>query len=201
MYSFNNTLDTYFLKPVSQGYRYVTPDFVETGISNLFSNLGEMSNIFNAALQGKGERVAHYTGRFLFNSTIGLGGLFDVADAIGIEKINGEDFGQTLGTWGVESGPYLVLPFLGPSTIRDGFSIPVNTYTDPVTYIDHVPTRNRVLFVKTVDTRAKLLKVEELISGDRYLFMRDAYLQRREFLINDGEVQDTFGEEEPQGDF
>ena len=194
-------MDKYFLKPVTKGYKYVTPDFVEDRVSSFFSNLLELGNIFNAILQGKGKDAAHYSGRFLFNTTFGIAGLFDVANEMGLEKTDSEDFGQTLGAWGVGSGPYIVLPFLGPSTLRDGLGLPVDAYTDPVTHLDHVPTRNALTFTEIVDTRAKLLSSEELISGDRYVFIRDAYLQRREYLVKDGEVEDTFGIEDPKGDF
>ena len=202
VFGFNDGVDTYFLKPVTKGYRFITPDFIENRISNFFDNLLEVGNIVNALLQGKGAEAANYTGRFAFNTTIGLAGFFDVADDVGLVKTDGEDFGQTLGAWGVESGPYIVLPFLGPSTLRDGLSFPVNNYLDPVSHIDHVPTRNQLMFLEIVDTRAGLLDAEKMISGDRYVFIRDAYLQRREYLVKDGVVEDTFGGDElPKGDF
>jgi phospholipid-binding lipoprotein MlaA len=193
IFGFNTGVDTYFLKPVTQAYRFITPDFIEKRVSNFFSNLLEVRNIINAVLQGKGEKAANYTGRFIFNSTIGLGGLFDPAHGLGIEKTDGEDFGQTLGTWGVNSGPYLVLPLFGPSNIRDGFSMPVDMYADPVNYLEDNHARNGLTFLKLVDTRSSLLEAEKLLSGDRYVFVRDAYLQRRHYLVNDGEVEDTFG--------
>jgi phospholipid-binding lipoprotein MlaA len=193
VYGFNSGVDKYFLKPVTKTYRFITPDFVEKGISNFFSNLLEIRNIVNALLQGKGGKAIDYSGRFVFNSTIGLGGLFDVASPMGIEKTEGEDFGQTLGAWGVGSGPYIVLPFLGPSNFRDGVSLPVDIYADPVTYLESSHARNGLTFLEIVDTRAQLLETEKLLSGDRYVFIRDAYLQRRDYLVNDGEVEDTFG--------
>ncbi len=201
IFSFNNGLDKYFLKPVTKGYRYITPDIVETGVSNFFSNLLEVRNAVNALLQGKGGDAVNYTGRFLFNTTLGIGGLFDVASEAGIEKGDGEDFGQTLATWGVGSGPYIVLPLFGPSNIRDGIGIPVDMYTDPVNYIDDKPLRNGLTLLEIIDTRAKLLDSEKLLSGDRYVFMRDAYLQRREYLINDGDIEDTFGSDDTEEDF
>lgn len=200
VYGFNNGVDTYFLKPVTKTYRFITPDFVEKGVSNFFSNLLEIRNILNALLQGKGGKAVDYSGRFVFNSTIGLGGLFDVASPMGIEKTEGEDFGQTLGAWGVSSGPYIVLPFLGPSNVRDGVSLPVDIYADPVTYLESSHARNGLTFLEIVDTRAKLLETEKLLTGDRYVFIRDAYLQRRNYLVNDGEVEDTFGTS-TDGDF
>lgn len=200
VYGFNNGVDKYFLKPVTKTYRFITPDFVEKGVSNFFSNLLEIRNILNALLQGKGGKAVDYSGRFVFNSTIGLGGLFDVASPMGIEKTEGEDFGQTLGAWGVGSGPYIVLPFLGPSNVRDGVSLPVDIYADPVTYLESSHARNGLTFLEIVDTRAKLLETEKLLTGDRYVFIRDAYLQRRNYLVNDGEVEDTFGTS-TDGDF
>jgi phospholipid-binding lipoprotein MlaA len=203
MFGFNNGIDVWVLKPIAKGYRFVTPDFVETGVSNFFSNLLEIRNFLNAGLQGKGKKTAAHTGRFLVNSTLGIAGIFDVAKYMGLEKQDGEDFGQTLATWGAGSGPYLVLPLLGPSTLRDTVGIPADAYADPVTYVDHVPTRNSLTAGEIIDTRAGLLETEKLLSGDRYIFIRDAYLQRRNYLINDGKVEDTFdaGDLEKSGDF
>jgi len=117
-----------------------------------------------------------------------------VADDLGMPKNEGEDFGQTLGVWGVEEGPYVVLPFLGPSTLRDGPAKIVDFLVDPISEIDHVPTRNQILGVDVVSDRADLLKAEELIKGDKYSFIRDVYLQRREYLLKDGNVEDDFGD-------
>lgn len=202
VYTFNDTMDRYFMKPVAQSYRAVTPDPVEDGISNVFDNLLEVRNIINDILQWKWGQAANDTGRFLVNSTVGVVGLFDVAQHIGLpENDGGEDFGQTLAVWGVGSGPYVVIPFLGPSTLRDGLGLPVDSQMDLIGYIDHVPTRNTTWGAGFVDTRAGLLEAEELISGDRYTFMRDAYLQRREYVINDGAVEDDFGGEGDYGDY
>ena len=193
IYSFNDTADRFVLKPVAQGYRYVTPDPVEHGIGRMFSNVGEIVNVVNDVLQGKFGQAGNDTGRFLVNSTIGLAGFFDVADGFGLEKSSGEDFGQTLGVWGVGKGAYLVLPFFGPSNLRDAPGRVVDSFLNPISEIDHVPTRNQIYGAWAVSTRAGLLEAEELISGDKYLFIRDAYLQRREYLVNDGEVEDDFG--------
>lgn len=195
VFAFNDAVDGAVLKPIAKGYKAVTPDVVETGVSNVFSNLGEVGNIVNGLLQFKIGQASNDTGRLLINSTFGLAGIFDVAKHMGLEKGTGEDFGQTLATWGVDSGPYIVLPFLGPSTLRDGVGLPADSYLSPVTHIDHVPTRNTVFGTGLVETRASLLGVESTISGDKYTFIRDAYLQRREYLINDGEVEDDFGAE------
>jgi len=195
MFAFNDTLDRFFLKPVAQGYRFVTPDPVETGVSNFFSNLGEVSNVVNNMLQWKWRKVGNSTGRLLLNTTVGFGGLFDVARYAGLPKQDPESFGQTLSYWGVSSGPYVILPFLGPSTMTDTVASPVDWYLDPFSYVDD----NTVLYgTKALDilqSRAALLDAEKLISGDKYVFIREAYLQRREYLVQDGQVQDDFGGE------
>lgn len=193
VFVFNDTLDTYALKPVAKGYRAVTPDPVEDGISRMFSNLGEIVNVLNDVLQGKFGQAGNDTGRFLVNTTIGLVGFFDVADDLGLPKNDGEDFGQTLGVWGVGEGPFLMLPLFGPSTLRDGPARIVDQLVNPISEVDHVPTRNTIYGVDIISTRADLLKAEELIKGDKYSFIRDVYLQRREFLLNDGKVEDDFG--------
>ncbi len=193
VFAFNDKLDRVLLKPIAKGYRAVSPQVVETGVSNFFDNLGELSNIVNDILQLKMGQAANDTGRFLVNSTVGIGGLIDVADSIGLDKSDGEDFGQTLGDWGVASGPYLMLPFLGPSTLRDAPSRFVDSYTNPIRYLEDVPTRNSLYAGNVVSDRAELLAVEELTNGDKYLFVRDAYLQRRDFLVEDGAIEDDFG--------
>ena len=193
MFQFNETADRYFMKPVARGYRAVTPDPVERGLSRMFDNVGEVVNVANDLLQGKFDQAANDAGRLLINSTLGLAGFFDVAADMGLDKSDGEDFGQTLGRWGLGSGPYLVLPFLGASTLRDGPARFVDGQIDPISDIDHIPTRNSIYGVDLVVTRAELLKAEELVTGDRYTFIRDVYLQRREYLVNDGEFEDPFG--------
>ncbi len=193
VFRFNNGLDRFILKPVAKGYRAVTPNRVENGVTNIFGNLGEVGTIVNSVLQWKWGKAGNSTGRFLVNSTVGLVGIFDVAKSIGLPKKDGEDFGQTLATWGVGNGPYLMLPLLGPSNLRDGFGLGVDYFTDPVNYIDDSETQLGVSATRTINTRAQLLEVEEIISGDKYVFFRNAYMQRREFLVKDGEVEDDFG--------
>ena len=193
MFSFNDTADRFVLKPIALGYHYVIPDPVERGIGRMFSNIGEIVNVFNDLLQGKFGQAGNDTGRFLVNSTIGLAGFFDVADSFGLEKNEGEDFGQTLGYWGVGDGAYIVLPFLGPSNLRDAPGRVVDSFLNPISDIDHIPTRNQIYGVGVLSTRAQLLEAEKFISGDKYTFIRDAYMQRREYLVNDGEVEDDFG--------
>lgn len=193
MLSFNDTVDRYTLKPIAKAYVFVTPKFFRQGVSNVLSNVAEVPNILNGLLQGKPGQAVNDTGRLLLNSTVGLAGIFDVAQHVGLRPGEGEDFGQTLAVWGVDQGPYIVLPLLGPSTLRDTVGLPADWYSDPRAYIDHVRTKNSALAATLVDTRTSLLDVEQHITGDRYTFIRDAYLQRRQFLIYNGEVEDQFG--------
>ncbi|AYF86269.1 MULTISPECIES: VacJ family lipoprotein [unclassified Pseudomonas] len=191
MFRFNDTLDTYALKPVAKGYQTVTPQFLEDGIHNVFNNVGDVGNLANDLFQAKFHNAGVDTSRLVFNTTFGLLGFFDVATTMGLQR-NDEDFGQTLGYWGVSSGPYLVIPFLGPSTVRDAGGKVPDSFLEPYPYIDHVPTRNVTRAVDVVDTRASLLSAEKLITGDKYIFIRNAYLQNREFKVKDGEVEDDF---------
>ncbi|WP_439888266.1 MlaA family lipoprotein [Pseudomonas sp. MBLB4123] len=191
IFRFNDTLDTYALKPLAQGYQTVTPDFLEDGVHNVFGNLGDVGNLANDLLQGKFHDAGVDTGRVIFNTTFGLLGFFDVATQMGLQR-NDEDFGQTLGVWGLGNGPYIVLPLLGPSTVRDATGKIPDAYLEPYPYMGHVPTRNLTRGVDVIDTRASLLSAEKLISGDKYLFVRNAYLQNREFRMRDGEVEDDF---------
>lgn len=201
VFVFNDTADRWVFKPVAKTYHLVTPDVVETGVDNVFANLFELSTIFNSLLQAKFGQAASDTGRFLINSTLGLAGLFDVATPLGLEKHN-EDFGQTLGYWGVGSGPYLMVPFFGGYTLRSGAGSITHTFlTDPVHYIDPTFDRYATSAARLVAKRANLLAAEDLITGDRYSFIRDAYLQQREYLVNDGEVEDTFGEQDFEDDW
>ncbi|WP_110668550.1 VacJ family lipoprotein [Salinicola halophilus] len=196
VYQFNDTLDRYALKPVAQGYDAVTPEPVQDGVGNFFSNLGEIRTAFNSVLQWEWANAGVSSGRFLINSTLGVAGLLDPASRMGLEE-NHEDFGQTLGVWGIDSGPYLVLPILGPSTVRDASGLPVDAYTYPVTYVEDDAWRFGLTFLRFVDLRADLLDQENLIQGDRYSFIRDAYLQRRQFEVTNGEVgEDPFANDD-----
>lgn len=186
----NETVDDYVLKPVAKGYQAVTPTFVRAGVSNAFSNIGDVGTSVNNLLQGKPDNAVSDVGRFLVNSTLGILGLFDVATGMGLEK-HEEDFGQTLGSWGVGSGPYLVLPILGPSTLRDTAAKPVDAYTGYSRYIGHVPTRNSTQALGIVSFRADLLNTTSTLdeaSLDKYQFIRDAYLQRRLSQVYDGKA-------------
>ena len=191
VHNFNDFWDTWLLRPVASGYREVTPPAVNRSVSNFFSNLGELGNIVNNLLQGKGEGALISTGRFVFNSTFGVLGLFDVASHMELERQN-EDFGQTLAVWGVGSGPYLVLPFAGPSTPRDATGMgvdyfgPTPSVTDYMEWPDYLYLRT----LQVVDLRAGFIPAEQAMSGDPYIFIRNAYLQRREYQIQDGEVRD-----------
>lgn len=191
VFRFNDTVDTYTLKPLAQGYQKVTPDVIETGIGNVFSNLGDVVVLANDLLQGKIRDAGIDTSRVLFNSTFGVLGFFDVATRMGLHK-NDEDLGQTLGAWGLGSGPYVVLPLLGPSTVRDVGGRVGDGFLGPYRYINDVPVRNVTRGVDVVDTRAGLLSAERMITGDRYIFIRNAYLQNREFRTQDGQVEDDF---------
>lgn len=196
MFAFNDGIDRYFLKPIATTYTKITPVPIRTGVKNVFRNLGEVPSIANGLLQGEFKAAAYDTTRLIVNTTVGIGGIFDVAGRLDLPATDYEDFGQTLAVWGFRSGPYVVLPILGPSTVRDGLAKPVDWYTDPLTYVDHNQTSYAIKAVNIVNIRAQLLPLEASISGDKYEFIRDAYLQRRAFLISNGEVSDTFGDEE-----
>ncbi|RJX33541.1 MAG: VacJ family lipoprotein [Oxalobacter sp.] len=193
VFTFNDNVDKFALKPVAQAYQKVTPSFVQTGIGNFFGNLGDVWNCANNLMQGKGADAASDFSRVMINSFIGVLGIFDVASEAGLPKHN-EDFGQTLGKWGVSSGPYLVLPFLGSSTLRDTAGLPADFLADPWGYTKPVRVRNVGYGVRLVHKRAVLLDAEKLVDGaalDRYQFRRDAYLQRRANLISDnGQSED-----------
>lgn len=189
VYAFNDFLDRHILQPVARGYRRVTPEVVQRGIGNFFSNLFEPTVIINDLLQGKFKQSLADSGRFVLNSTVGLFGLFDVATGLGLEK-HQEDFGQTLAVWGVPDGPFLVLPLLGPRNVRDTAGFVVDWYTDPVTYLEDSNARWSLRAVTYIDTRARLLgasRVLEEATDDPYLFLREAYRQRRQSLIYDGQ--------------
>ncbi len=193
IFSFNYKLDKWLLKPLAKGYDAITPQVVQTGVGNFFNNLKEISNTANDVLQWKWAQAGNDSGRFVINSTLGLAGLFDVASKMGLTRSEGEDFGQTMAVWGVDAGPYLMLPFLGPGTIRDTIGSVPEAYANPVRYVEPTEAENSLRALGLVDGRASLLETESLISGDPYALLRDFYLQRRKYLINDGEIEDDFG--------
>jgi len=188
VYQFNDDFDTVFLKPVAKGYQFITPAPVDRGITNFFDNLADVRNGVNNALQFKMTRALTSVGRVVVNSTVGVLGFVDVASNLNMPKYN-EDFGQTLGTWGVAPGPYVVLPFLGPSTGRDTVGLVGDWYTDPLTYVNDGSVAWGAKALRIVDRRADLLaasKVLEAAALDPYAFVRDGYLQRRRSDIYDG---------------
>ena len=188
MHSFNDTVDKAVIKPIAQGYDFIMPAPISTGVSNFFSNLNEITVIANDVLQFKFNQAFDDTSRFAINSTLGIVGFMDVASDFGYRK-NNEDFGQTLGSWGVGPGPYLVLPFLGPRDIRDTVGLVGDYYTDPMTYVKPSGTRDPARILWVVDGRANLLKAEKVLEEaaiDEYVYVRDAYLQRRQSLVYDG---------------
>jgi len=193
MFELNERLDQYLLKPAAQGYQAVTPDPAEKGVTNFFRNLRDANSTINAVLQGRPGGAARAGGRFLLNSTVGLLGLFDVASRMGVEPYR-TDFGHTLAIWGFPSGPYLMVPGLGPRTVTTGVGFIFDSYTSVEMAIDDVRLRNSLTALEVVNNRARLIKAEDLMSGDRYIFIRDAYLQQRRALESDGEVEDSFSD-------
>lgn len=189
MFSVNEGIDV-VAKPIAEGYDTVAPAPVKAGIGNFFGNLSDVWTALNNFLQGKGGDGLSDVGRVLVNTTVGIAGLFDVASEIGLEK-HAEDFGQTLGVWGVGDGPYMYWPIIGPRTLRDTFGWVVDAHADPVMYVEDVPVRNTLMGVRFIDIRASLLPTDKVIEAaafDKYNYIRDAYLQYRRSEINDGNV-------------
>lgn len=191
VYKFNDVSDKAVFKPIAGAYKAVMPSPVRSGVNNFFTNLKTFVTTINQVLQFKFNKAAESAGRFVLNSTIGIAGLFDVASKQGIPLYK-EDFGQTLGYWGVGNGAYLMLPFFGPSTLRDATGLVAETMTiDPLGYVDDPRTRNILVGTKFIDTRASFLPGSDLLDEaalDSYTFMRDAYLQRRANQVADGVV-------------
>jgi phospholipid-binding lipoprotein MlaA len=200
-YRFNDALDRSIVRPTAKGYKKVVPQLVRTGIANAMTNLGYTRTIINDLLQAKFKAGLSDTGRFLLNSTVGLAGLFDPATPAGLPQ-NSEDFGQTFGKWGVHPGPYLVVPVLGPSTVRDAVGLYPDALTD-LKSLSKDPWLNAALFgVALLGKRVDLLSTDEVLKNayDPYAFVRDAYLQHREYEVLDGNVPETPVEEEPVDD-
>lgn len=196
IYSLNDTLDKAIIKPLAQGYNLIVPTPVNKGVTNFFNNLGDVTSAINNLLQFKMGRAISDIGRVAINTTIGIGGLFDVASNMDLPRY-GEDFGQTLGTWGVATGPYLVLPLIGPSSGRGTVGVVVDWFTDPVTYLEDDTLRWSLRGLDLVDTRADLLNASRVVEEaalDPYAFVRDAYLQSRQNEVYDGNPPE---EEEP----
>ncbi len=201
MFEFNDALDHAVLKPVATAYKDVTPELLRRGVGNFFNNIEDIWSFVNNVLQLKGEGAANSIMRVSVNTFFGLGGILDVASEMQIER-HPEDFGQTLGRWGVGAGPYVVLPFFGPSTLRDTVALPVDkTVGDPVTKIDDIPVRNTLWTLRLVDNRAQLLKAGDLLEEvalDKYTFFRDSHLQRRRNAVFDGNPPEEEPEAEPE---
>ncbi|QKZ04121.1 MlaA family lipoprotein [Pseudomonas eucalypticola] len=191
IFRFNDTVDTYAFKPIAQGYQFITPQFMQDGVHNFFQNIGDVGNLANDVLQVKPREAGVDTARLLLNTTLGVVGFVDVGTRMGLQR-NDEDFGLTLGKWGVPSGPYVMIPLLGPSTVRDGLAKYPDSFTQPYRYMDDMSLRNSLFALNMVDTRAQLLSAEKMINGDKYTFIRNAYLQMREFKVKEGHVVDDF---------
>ncbi len=190
VYSFNEAIDGAVFDPISKVYKAITPEIIDTGITNMFSNIGDISVIANDILQFKFSQALSDLARFVFNTTLGLLGFFDVSTQMGFEK-HDEDFGQTLASWGIGSGPYLMVPFFGPSTIRDATGFVVDAgLLNPIFYIDDELTRAGLLTLNYVDFKADLTSASNLLEEaalDKYEFIKNAYFDKRENLINDSE--------------
>ncbi len=191
IYQFNKLVDGWFLRPVAVAYNHGVPPIMRQGVGNFFSNIDDVNVLANNVLQLKLQDAMTDSGRLLINSTVGIVGIIDVASSVGLAK-NEEDFGQTFGRWGVGAGPYVVLPFFGPSSVRDSFGLVLDTLFNPIQYHNEDSTRHTLIALGLLDDRASVLAMENLISGDEYLFVREAYLQQREFLVNDGAYFDDF---------
>lgn len=187
IYGINEGLDKAVLEPTAKLYRFAVPAFVRASVGNVFSNVGEIRNIFNNTLQGNFRTAYSDFGRLAINSTLGVLGLFDVASEAGIEK-HQEDFGQTMGKWGIADGPFIMLPLFGPSNVRDTAGWAVDAYTDPFTYVDPSRAQNQIRGARIVQGRSELFDAKKVLDTmlDPYQSVRDGYLQRRRSLIYDG---------------
>ncbi|MCJ8312203.1 MAG: VacJ family lipoprotein [Saccharospirillaceae bacterium] len=196
IFGFNEVLDKAIMKPVAKGYQWITPKPVDKGISNFFSNLGEVKNIPNSLLQLKFKNAGTSSLRLIVNSTVGIGGIFDVASRMGLNR-HKEDLGQTLGHWGVKSGPYMMLPILGPSNVRDSITMFGDSFVQsklsPLNLVELEDWQSWSLTaIKYIDVRADLLAVESMLTGDKYVAMRELTIQLREYDVRDGDVPDAF---------
>ncbi len=190
-FEFNENMDEKILKPIAEAYSELPPK-IKLGFSNFFNNLEEVDTFVNQLLQGKPKESINDFTRFIINSTIGLGGFIDVASKVGLER-HEEDFGQTLAVWGVGQGPYIMLPILGPSTLRDTLSRPVSSFLSVTFHMTETDVNLALKGMDAIETREKLLDVEALLSGDKYAFVKDAYIQSMYYEIKDGEdVEDDF---------
>jgi phospholipid-binding lipoprotein MlaA len=202
IFKFNDGLDQAILKPVATGYKEVIPSPIRQGVNNFFNNIGDVWSLFNHLLQFKFQNAVETAGRLGINTFLGLGGILDIATEAGLEPPRA-DLGQTLGKWGVPSGPYLMIPILGPSNVRDGVALVPQYNVDPVSNVDHVATRNTMTVTRAINTRSQLLGASDVVDAvalDRYTFIRDAYSQQRQNLIEPkkkGEDDEDFTKPEP----
>lgn len=188
LYEVHDVVDTNLVKPIAQAYVDIVPQVIRLGVTNVFNNIEDLFSALNGLLQGKPDKAGDDLGRVMLNTMFGIGGLFDLASDLGIER-GGEDFGQTFAAWGLPAGPYLFIPLFGPTTFRDGTGLLVRLGLGPVGFIPDVPLRNSLYGLGAVDLRAQVIGAGELVETaalDRYLFIRNAYLQRRTYLIYDG---------------
>ena len=192
-FSVNDYFDQLLVRPIALTYTNVTPRFFQVGVGNVFDNLQDVNVAINDFLQFKIEDGLSDSGRIIVNSTIGIGGILDVATSMGLYR-NEEDFGQTLGVWGFDAGPYVFLPVFGASNLRDSVGMIIDALFNPIRYIENIESRYALYLEDELDFRSSLLAYDELIIGDRYLFVREAYIQNREYVVNDGEVINEFGD-------
>ena len=200
VFEFNNKIDKLFLRPVTDFYDKATPEFAQTSITNFFANLDDIRISINNLLQGNVVESMSDITRFFINSIFGLGGFFDVASEMGLEK-HSEDFGQTLGKWGAKPGPYLMLPFLGPSTTRDAFTFVGDTALAPALSLDDNAARVGLISLDLINTYSAFTGIADIESKDQYAFLRDAYLERRKYEINDGLSEEDLSQDEDFEDF
>lgn len=193
VFDFNDGADRYVLRPVAKGYDAVTPTFFKAGVNNFFNNFLDVNAALNALLQGRFEYARDNTGRVVINTTLGFFGMFDVATDMGIPQYQ-TDFGHTLAIWGAPRGPYVMLPLLGPNTVRGTVAVAFDGYVSPTGQLRQDEAEWGLRALNLIDLRASLLDGDQLITGDRYLFVRDAFLQRRDALVNDGQAVDNFSE-------
>ena len=193
VFKWNDYFDQLVVKPTAFAYTTFLPRFMRQGIGNFFSNVDDINVLANDILQLKFAAAAGDSGRLLVNSTVGVAGFLDVASSVGLRK-NEEDFGQTLAAWGMGSGHYVMLPVFGASTVRDSFGLVIDTVFNPLQLVEDRSLRLGLFLLDETDSRSDVLALDELITGNRYLFIREAYLQRREYLINDGVLDDPFGD-------
>jgi len=192
VYEFNDYFDQRLVRPVSTVYVNVVPPILQTGVGNFFSNINDIKVAINDLLQLKLDAAASDSARLLLNTTIGVGGLIDVASPMGLEK-HDEDFGQTFGVWGFPTGPYLIIPTVGSSNVRDAFGWALGLVFNPFNYTDS-GLATPMYIMDQIDSRSRLLAFDELVIGDEYIFVREAYAQSREFLVLDGQIEDEFGD-------